>query len=223
MCSRMSGQDCNCTDVMVDQATEHTADQAGWIEERPVKTAQLPADVAKNMSRFFGESIDGFADMISAIRNVVEGDGIAIDELCHVEGETPHYARTQDETYYFRCFYDGIALAHLVDEPVEVRAETPTSEHIEMEALPESEINVTPSDAVMSFGVATDREVPAGDVPTAQEVYGAICPYVKAFHTRSDYERWAEDVAATTVGIPLESGVPIAAALTATSQAEGTE
>lgn len=219
----MSGQDCNCTDLAVDQATEQTANSTGWIEERPVKTAHLPADVAENMSRFFGESIDGFDDMISAIRNVVEGDAIAIDELCHVEGETPHYARTEDETYYFRCFYDGIALAHLVNEPVEIRTETPTNEPIEMEASPESDIDVTPPDAVMSFGVATDRGVPAGDVPTAQEVYGAICPYVKAFHTRNDYDRWAEDVAATTVGIPLESGVPIAAALTASSQAEGTE
>ena len=175
------------------------------------------------MSRFFGESIEAFDDMISAIRNVVEGEGIAIDGLCHVEAETPHYAKTEDETYYFRCFYDGIALAHLVDEPVEIRTETPTNEPIEMQASPESDIDATPSDAVMSFGVAIDRDVPAGDVPTVQEVYEAICPYVKAFHTRGDYERWAEDVTATTVGIPLESGVPIAAALTATSPSEAAE
>lgn len=219
----MSDQDCNCADLSVDQASKHTANPDGWIEERPAKTAQLPVGVAENTSRFFGESIEAFDDVISAIRNVVEGGGIAIDELCHVEGETPHYAKTDTETYYFRCFYDGIALAHLVNEPVEIRTETPTNEPIEMEASPESDIDVTPPDAVMSFGVATDRGVPAGDVPTSQEVYGAICPYVKAFHTRNDYERWAEDVAATTVGIPLESGVPIAAALTATSQAEGTE
>lgn len=161
--------------------------------------------------------------MISAIRYVVEGDGIAIDELCHVEEETPHYAKTADETYHFRCFYDGIALAHLVDEPVKIRTETPTNDPIEMRASPESDIDVTPSNAVMSFGVATVRDASAGDVPTAQEIYGAICPYVKAFHTREDYERWAEEVAATTVGIPLDSGVPIAAALTTTSPPEGAE
>jgi hypothetical protein len=154
---------------------------------------------------------------------VVEGDGIAVDELCHVDGETPHYAKTADETYYFRCFYDGIALAHLVDEPVEIRTETPTNDSIEMQTAPQNEIDVTPSDAVMSFGVTTDSDVPAGDVPTAQEIYGAVCPYVKAFHTRADYERWSEDVAATTIGIPLEAGVPIAAALTATSPSEVAE
>lgn len=219
----MSGEDCNCTDLTVDQATEQTADVDTWIDERPVKTARLPVDVARNMGRFFGEDIETFNDMVSAIRMVTEGNGIAIDELCHVEEATSHYAETDDETYYFRCFYDGIALAHFVDEPVGIRTETPTNEPIEIWASPEREIEITPENAVMSFGVATNRDIPAGDVPTAQEVYEAVCPYVKAFHTRDGYERWAADVAATTVGIPLESGVPIAAALTAASPTEGAE
>ena len=219
----MSDEGCNCADLTVDQAPEQTMTGDSWVVERPVKTAQLPEAMAGNMGRFFRESIETFDDMISAIRNVVDGDGIAVDELCHVEKETPHYAKTEDETYYFRCFYDGIALAHLVDEPVEIRTETPTNDPIKMQALPKSEIGVTPSDAAMSFGVATDREVPAGDVPTAQDVYGAVCPYVKAFHTREDYERWAADVAATTVGIPLDAGVPIAAALTTSSPPEAAE
>lgn len=161
--------------------------------------------------------------MVAAISSVVEGDGIAIDELCHGEGETPHYAKRDDETYYFRCFYDGIALAHLVNEPVEIRTETPTNEPVEIYASPESEIDVTPSNAVMSFGVAIENDVPVDDTPTAQDIYGAVCPYVKAFSTREDYENWAEDVGATTVGIPLESSVPIAASLTATDPSEVAE
>ena len=215
----MSHDDCNCGDLTVEQADESTENPDTWIEERPVKTAQLPVDVAGDMSRFFGESIEAFDDMISAIRSVTEGNGISVDELCHVEEETPHYAETEEETFYFRCFYDGIALAHLVDEPAEIRTETPSNEPIRMQASPEGDIDVTPSDAVMSFGVATDHGLPAGESPTAEEVYEGVCPYVKAFHTREDYERWTTDVAASTVGIPLESGVPIAAALTAPSPA----
>ncbi len=215
----MSQQDCKCSDLTTDQATRQASDTDRWIEERPVQTAKLPAAVAANMSRFFGESINAFDDMIAAIRTVVEGDGIAIDELCQVEGTTPHSAKTHSETYYFRCFYDGIALAQLVNEPVEIHTETPTNDPIEMQASPTGDIAVTPSDAVMSFGVATNSDVPAGDRPTTHDVYGAVCPYVKAFHTRDEYERWATKVAATTVGIPLESGVPIATALTATAPA----
>lgn len=212
----MSNQDCNCADLTVGQATEQTPDSDRWIEERPVKTAELPKVVTQNMSRFFGESVEAFDDMIAAIRSVVEGERIGIDELCHVSGETPHYAKTEDETYYFRCFYDGVALAYLVKESVEIRTETPMNEPIEIQASSESGITVTPSNAVMSFGVATESDVPVNDTPTAQDVYGAICPYVKAFYTCEDYEHWAKDVAATTVGIPLKSGVPIAAALTTT-------
>ncbi|MDG5775322.1 organomercurial lyase [Haloarculaceae archaeon H-GB2-1] len=175
------------------------------------------------MSRFFGEPIGTFDDMVAAFRRVVEGDGIAIDDLCHVEEETLHYAQTDDETYYFRCFYDGIALAYLVDESVEIRTETPTKESIAIQASPEGAIDVTPSDAVMSFGVATETDVRGDDTPAAEDVYGAVCPYVKAFDTREEYASWAEDVAARTVGIPLESGVPIAAALTATNPSEVAE
>lgn len=213
----MSNQDCNCTDLTVDQTTGRADDSDGWIEERPVTTAQLPAGVAENMSRVFSEPIATLDDMTAAIRNIVEGDGIAVDELCHVKEETPHYARTDSESYYFRCFYDGIALAYLVDEEVEIHTETPTNAPIRIQASSERTVDVTPPDAVMSFGVTTDKEVPAGEFPTTKEVYEGICPYVKAFQTRSDYERWAADVLATTVGLPLESGVSIAAALTATS------
>lgn len=219
----MSDTDCNCGDLTVDQETEETAATDGWIEARPVETARLPTGVAGTMSRFFGESIDGFEDMIAAIRSVTDGGAIAMADLCHVEGETPHVAETDDETYYFRCFYDGVALAHLVDEPVEIRTETPTNDPITIRVSPTGDVDATPSDAGMSFGVATERDVPAGDSPTADEVYGAICPYVKAFRSRDEYERWAEGVAATTVGVPLEAGVPIAAALTAPSPARGAE
>lgn len=219
----MSNQDCNCADPSVGESDAQIPATDSWIEARPVKNAEFPTPVADNMSRFFGASIDTFDDMVAAIRTVVEGDGIAIDELCHVDSETPHYAKTASETYYFRCFYDGIALAYLVNEPVEIRTETPTKEPIEIQASPGDDVDVTPSDAVMSFGVTTESDVPADETPSAPDVYGAVCPYVKAFYTREDYERWAEDVAATTVGIPLDAGVPIAAALTAAAPSEGVQ
>lgn len=164
----MSNQDCNCADLTVDQMTEQTPNSDNWIEDRPVKTAGLPETVADNMSQFFGESIESFDDMVAAIRGVVEGNGISIDELCHVEGETTHYAQTDDQTYYFRCFYDGIALAHLMDERVEIRTETPTNEFIEIRASPEGDLDVTPSDVVMTFGVATESDVPIDDTAFCQ-------------------------------------------------------
>jgi len=84
----------------VDKATKQTANADSWIEARPVKTAQLPVAVAENMSQFFGESVETF-DNVVAIRSAAEGDRIAVEGFCHVEGETPHYAKTAEEMYYF--------------------------------------------------------------------------------------------------------------------------
>lgn len=215
----MTDHDCDCGVEPSEATDERTAASDGWLAERPVQSAALPDGVAENASRFFGGPIATLDDMVAAFRAVAGGDGVAVDELCHVDGETAHRAETPDETYHFRCFYDGVALAHLVDEPVEVRTETPGGDPVEMRVSPDGGVDVTPDDAVMSFGVTTAADARADGAPTPQDVYGAVCPYVKAFHGREDYERWAPTVAATTVGIPLESGVPIAAALTASESA----
>lgn len=175
--------------------------------------APLPPDVRQHASQFFGREIETLAALAGEIREVAGGnDGrnggsFAIDDLCHVETETPHRATTADETYHFKCFYDGIVLAHLTDEPVKIRTESPTGELIEMTASPNGTIDVIPSDAVMSFGIATS----VGADPTAEMV---MCPYVKAFPTREAYAYWAEGSDGTTVGMSLTDGVVFAAALT---------
>lgn len=118
---------------------------------------------------------------------------------------------------------DGIEVNELVNGPVEICTETPTNKPIKIQASSESESHVTPSSAVMSCSVASNRNAPAGDVPTVQEVYGAGCPHVTESHTLDDYERWSEDEVGITVGMSLESSVPIASSLTATSPSEVSE
>jgi hypothetical protein len=108
---------------------------------------------------------------------------------------------------------DGIA----VDEPAEIHTESPAGTPIEMRASPDTGVQVSQSGAVMSFGITGSDDVSADEEPTAQDIYSAICPYVKAFLSREEYDNWARAVPAATVGIPHESGVPIAAALTADS------
>lgn len=213
----MSDEDCTCGEVEPAQSASDRPSAAGWVDQQPVQHAQLPADVASRMSEFFGETIDTFDDFVSVVRSVGDEDGIAVDELCQTADETPHYAETATETYHFLCFYDGVALAHLVDESAEIHTESPAGTPIEMRASPDAGIQVMQSSAVMSFGVASMDDVSADGEPTAQDIYSAICPYVKAFPSREEYDNWARAVPAATVGIPLESGVPIAAALTADS------
>lgn len=223
----MSDQTCDCCKT----GDNITADDR-WLTE-PVMNAPLPSDVKRHMSQFFGREIETLDALAGEIREVTGSDGgsddgcgggddassgsLAIDDLCRVAAETPHQATTAAETYYFRCFYDGIMLAHLVDEPVEIRTESPAGELIEMRASPNGAIDVTPSDAVMSFSVVTDVEPSTDDDanPTIGEIAEMVmCPYVKAFPTRDAYAYWAAGSDGATVGMPLAAGVPFAAALT---------
>lgn len=210
----MTTNECNCVDPAAETTSGTVQPDPGWLDQRPVMHVPFPDQMAANMQRIFDEPVDSFAAMIAAMQTVTDGATIAVEELCHVDNESAHVAETAGDTYNFKCFYDGIALAYLVDEPVTVWTESPTGDLIEIAASPDGDIDVTPSGAVMSFGVTTDPTIPAEEEPTVDELYGAICPFVKAFETRADYERWASDVAATTVGLPVAAGMPVAAALT---------
>jgi hypothetical protein len=185
---------------------------AGWLAARPATTASLPAGTARALGRVLGTGPVGtLAEFVEATR-AATGGGVAVEDLCHVDEETRHVAETDGETYHFRCFYDGVVLAHVLREPVEVRTVSPGGAPVEVRVSADGEVDATPSGAAMSLGVATDAATD-GDGPTADDVYGAVCPYVRAFPSREGYERWAADVDAATVGMPLPAGVPVAAAL----------
>jgi hypothetical protein len=121
--------------------------------------------------------------------------------------------RGADWSHYFRCFFDAVALAHLVGDLVAIRTESPTGDRIDVRATRDG-IGASPESAVLSFGISADVDAPLdGSTPVPAAAYEAICPYVKAFPDRSAYERWAADVDAPTVGLPLAAGGPIVRAL----------
>lgn len=203
---------CDCCEPTAEQPTDRPTASGHWLAERPVTDATLPSDVSSRMSRLVGaERIETLDDLVAAAREATGGGSLAVGDLCHVAEETPHSATMDGETYRFRCFYDGIALSHIADEPVEIRTKSPTGEPIEVRASPDGAVDVTPPEAAMSFGVGTDVAAPPADGPSAVEAN--MCPYVKAFPSREAYERWADRVDAATVGMPLADGVPVAAAL----------
>lgn len=219
----MSDQTCGCCGSAAGEQPEDressdrrtTADR--WLAARPVTDAALPADVGDAFGRFLGEDVATLGDIAAAIREASGGGALVVDDLCHAGAPTPHRATVGDETYYFECFYDGVVLAALRDEPVEIRTESPAGAEIELTMAPNGTVDATPTDAVLSFGIASDVEPPAHDDPPVDEAaIQAICPYVKAFATRRSYESWAAGVDAATVGAPLADGASFAIALTAT-------
>lgn len=211
----MPNQTCDCCGSTAERVPGDTASADRWLVERPVTNASLPDEMERRIGQFFGrESVDTLGDVATAIREATGGGSLATDDLCHVAAETSHRATTEDETYHFRCFYDGVALAHLADKSVEISTESPTGEPITVQASSDGEIDVSPPGAAMSFGIAASVDTASPNGPIQEEAYEAFCPYVRAFDSREDYEHWAEDIGADTVGMPLVAGVSFAAALT---------
>jgi len=117
------------------------------------------------------------------------------------------------ERHHFACFYDAVILAALSDRPVEIRTESPDGTVIEARAVGGTELTATPEGAVFSFGIERGVEPPSEGGPTLERGYAAVCPYVKAFPNRDAHERWAADVPAATVAMPLAGATGLAAAL----------
>jgi alkylmercury lyase len=205
----MSQQD-GCCEQCGAQSPTTTDDR--WIAEQPVLSRSLPDDLATAVREFYGVGqVETLADFVDASRAVAGGD-ITVEQLCHADRETPHRATAGADTYHFECFYDGIALAHLRSEPADVRTESPSGTTIEIEVSGDGTVDVTPEGAVMTFGIAPDAALDRD--PTTEDVYGAVCPWVRAFPSREAYEGWAAATDAATVGLPLAAGTPVAAALT---------
>ncbi|MHC3438573.1 organomercurial lyase [Natrialbaceae archaeon A-gly3] len=182
------------------------------LTEPPVLEAELPEDLQATLVRFVGEgSVDTLGEWAREVRRRTGGDAISIEDLCHVEEPTDHWGELEGRRYHFACFYDAVILAALSERTVDVRTESPNGHTIEARATGD-ELTSTPPEAVFSFGISEDVE-PASERSILEDGYAAICPYVRAFPNAGAYERWAENVQAPTVAMPLEGATQLAAEL----------
>lgn len=173
--------------------------------------AELPNDVRAALGRVLGEEpVETLGDWLAEVRGRVGGGTISVEDLCHADDETGHWAELDGEIYDFQCFYDAVVLSALADSPVDIRTESPNGTPIEARATGTSDLTVTPEEAVFSFGVEESVELPADGEPSHADVYAAVCPYVRAFPNVEAYERWEQTVPAATVAMPLAGGTEMA-------------
>lgn len=140
-----------------------------------------------------------------------------LDAMCTSEHDR-HEATFGGETHHFHCVLDTLLVPFVVDvnEPVMVRSQSPQSGEIIEICLSRGDIEVSPRDAVMSFGIATDIGVegPTGDAIDPAIGYELFCPYVNAFASWEEYERWADQTDdAITIGLSMVEGFALARAL----------
>ena len=103
---------------------------------------------------------------------------------------TPHEVRVKGRTLFTHCFIDALMLPFMLrTEPVEIRSESPVSGETVMALATRQTVERSPQKAVMSFGAArVDRDA----------IQGVVCPYIDAFVSQAEYERWEAQTVVST-------------------------
>ena len=134
-----------------------------------------------------------------------------MDTLCTTE-HSRHQATIDGDTHHFRCVLDTLGVPFLceIDEPIQIRSESPVSETIVEIRAGRDTLTVEPTDAVMSFGAATDLDTPDTDEFDLSLAHKRFCPYANAFPTEAEYEEWVAQTNAVTTAFPIKIGHQLA-------------
>lgn len=149
-----------------------------------------------------------FSDWVDALARIADRNDIDVDRdmLCTTEA-SPHKARFDGETEYYRCVLDPIVVPFLAEEvdTVEIETESPVNEEIIELSVTETGVDASPPDAVFSFGVDAAVEGPPDDGVSPIFAYGIFCPYGNAFASDDEYREWADGVAAITMVTDMDA------------------
>ena len=183
------------------------------------RTTTLPDDLRPLVATAYG--MDGepvtLGDWIVGFHRrlrAMDTGPFGFDDLYHLDGGDQHVLRTGEERLAFHCVFDPLLVPFLdggPDPPLTIESRLPDGGATITIEVDRDGVTVTPTDAVMSFGVARSLadEPDAGFDPA--RAYGQICAYGNAFPDRASYEDWAAETdEAATVVVPLRAAVGLA-------------
>lgn len=171
------------------------------------KTRQVPPALGERLQQSYGlpRPPATLGDLTALPWPVLGTATIEAAALCR-EGPSRHEIVIGGESRHTYCVLDTLLLPVIEGLPGTVRSASPLSgEVVELRVTPE-QVEASPPEAVISFGVLREG---------GGTFYETGCPYINAFTSIGEYERWSEATPeAVTLALPVAEAFEFARDLT---------
>ena len=160
-------------------------------------------ELSSSVQRAVGASPRRLETLGALVKGVVAGCWAPQPDNLISEEPTRHQVRVDGRTLHTFCFVDALMLPFVFEEEaaVEVRSTSPTGGKVSA-LVTERGVKASPPGTVVSFGASRMGE---------GTICETLCPYLNAFPSRADYERWAECTPqAVTVALSLQDAFDLA-------------